>query len=93
MVNATHRARAVAAAAVDFLIARPEDLAAMLTETGAAPAEAAALLESEDGAAAALAFVARDEARAEAFCIEAKLTPEVFAAVRAELSGEGPHWT
>lgn len=96
MKTADHRmksARVAGAAAVDFLIARPEELTQMLTEIGADLAGAAAFLEQDEGLAAALDFLSRDEARAEAFCTEAALTPEAFAAARGALSGETPHWT
>lgn len=85
--------QALGDAAIAHLAAQPELLSAFLVETGVAPADAAAMVDEPGFLGAALEFLARDEERAAAFCAEIGATPERFAAARARLSGEAPHWT
>lgn len=81
------------AQALVFLAERPDDVAAFLAETGADPSDLRAMAEDPAALGFVLAFVARDEERAEAFCRDAALTAEDFAAARATLLGADTHWT
>ena len=88
------QAEAQALDGLRFLAERPDAFAQFLAIGGLAPEDVAARAEDPELLAALVDFLRSDEELAEAYCLEAKLTPESFAALRAALPGGGEtHWT
>lgn len=76
------------------LIARPDDLAQFLIQTGAAPDDLRAPTLDTDLARAILDHVMGDEALLLALCHDLSLPPDAPARAQAALGGgPGPHWT
>lgn len=77
-----------------FLAERPDDFARFLATSGQDPDDLAAMAGSGDFLAAMMDFVRSEEELAAAYCEEAGLTPEAFAALRSALpGGDETHWT
>ena len=81
------QAEAQALDGLRFLAERPDDFAHFLAVGGLSPEDVAARAGDPELLAALIDFLRSDEALAEAYCREAALTPEAFAALRAALPG------
>lgn len=88
------QAEAQALDGLRFLAERPEEFGRFLALGGLSPEEAAGRAEDADFLAALVDFLRSDEDLAVAYCQEAGLSPEKFAALRAALpGGQETHWT
>ena len=91
---ARERAEAQALDALRFLAERPDDFGRFLALSGMGPDDVAARASEPEFLASLIDFLRGDEEIAAAYCAEAGLSPEQFAALRAALpGGEEVFWT
>ena len=77
-----------------FLAEQPDAFLRFLAIGGLAPEDVASRAEDPELLAALVDFLRSDEDLAEAYCRDAGLTAESFAAMRAALpGGRETHWT
>lgn len=85
--HAREAAQTLALRALGFLAARPEDFARFLALSGADVETVRGQAQDPAFLGFVMTFLSEDEEAAAAFCQDAGLSPEAFAAARAALPG------